>query len=161
MSSCPKKKTKRERERERESRIWKTFSCFKLLSPQVYCCCCTDTRLSCRHFHFSRKIHRGSVGWAILRPDIRASHAGRKKLEGSRSKLAPTWSNRLHQSGQNGVYSSSFRAQASGGHSKARETRDAPFMQKFTRFALLDLGPAQLRVCECPPPQIPVSQSPF
>ena len=61
----------------------------------------------------------------------------------------------------NGVYSSLFRAQASGGHSKARETRDAQLMQKFTRFALLGLGPAQPRVCECPPPQIPVSQSPF
>ena len=63
--------------------------------------------------------------------------------------------------GFNGLYSSLFRAQASGGHSKARETRDAQFMQKFTRFALLGLGPAQPRVCECPQPQIPVSQRNF
>ena len=32
----------------------------------------------------------------------------------------------------NGVYSSLFRAKASGGHSKARETRDAQFLQKVT-----------------------------
>ena len=44
---------------------------------------------------------------------------------------------------------------------KARETRDAQFMQKFTRFALIGLGPTRPLVCECPPPQIPVSQSPF
>ena len=31
----------------------------------------------------------------------------------------------------NGVYSSLFRAQASGGHSKARETRDAQFMHEI------------------------------
>ena len=61
----------------------------------------------------------------------------------------------------NGIYSSLFRAQASGGHSKARETRDAEFMQKLIWFALIGLGRAQPRVCECPPPQIPVSQSPF
>ena len=61
----------------------------------------------------------------------------------------------------NGVYSSSFRAKASGGHSKARETRDAQFLQKFTRFALITVTLARPRVCKCPPPQIPVSQSPF
>ena len=61
----------------------------------------------------------------------------------------------------NGAYSSLFRAKASGGHSKARETRDAQLLQKVTRFALIGVGPARPRVCECPPPQIPVSQSPF
>ena len=61
----------------------------------------------------------------------------------------------------NGVYSSLFRAKASGGHSKARETRDAQFMQKFVGFALIGVTPARSRVCKCPPPQIPVSQSPF
>ena len=61
----------------------------------------------------------------------------------------------------NGVYSSLFRAKASGGHSKARETRDAQFLQKVTRFALIGVGPARPRPCRCPPPQIPVSQSPF
>ena len=61
----------------------------------------------------------------------------------------------------NGVYSSLFRAKASGGHSKARETRDAPFLQKFTRFSLIGCGPAWPRVCKCPPPRIPLGQSPF
>ena len=63
--------------------------------------------------------------------------------------------------GANGVYSSLFRAKASGEHSKARETRDAQFLQKVTRFALIGVGPARPRPCKCPPPQIPVSQSPF
>ena len=62
---------------------------------------------------------------------------------------------------RNGVYSSLFRAKASGGHSKARETRDGQFLQKFTRFALIAVTLAWLRVCKCPPPRIPVSQSPF
>ena len=62
---------------------------------------------------------------------------------------------------KNGVYSSLFRAKASGGHSKARETRDAQFLQKFTRFALIGRGPARPRVCKCPPSRIPLSQSPF
>ena len=61
----------------------------------------------------------------------------------------------------NGVYSSLFRAKASGGHSKARETRDGQFMHKFVGFALIGVTPARPRVCKCPPPQIPVSQSPF
>ena len=61
----------------------------------------------------------------------------------------------------NGVYSSLCRAKASGGHSKARETRNAQFLQKFTRFALIGRGPARPRVCKCPPPRIPLSQSPF
>ena len=61
----------------------------------------------------------------------------------------------------NGVYSSLFRAKASGGHSKAREPRDPQFLQQVTRFALIGVGPAWPRVCKCPPPQIPVSQSPF
>ena len=61
----------------------------------------------------------------------------------------------------NGVYSSLFRAKASGGHSKTRETRDAQFLQKFTRFALIAVTSARPRVCKCPPPRIPVSQSPF
>ena len=52
----------------------------------------------------------------------------------------------------NGVYSSLFRAKASGGHSKARETRDAQFLQKVTRFALIGVGPARPRPCKCPPP---------
>ena len=51
----------------------------------------------------------------------------------------------------NGVYSSLFRAKASGGHSKARETRDAQFLQKVTRFALISVGPARPRPCKCPP----------
>ena len=68
---------------------------------------------------------------------------------------------RLKQNAGNGVYSSLFRAKASGGHSKARETRDAQFLQKFTRFALIGRGPAQPRVCKCPPLRIPLSQSPF
>ena len=54
-----------------------------------------------------------------------------------------------------------FARKASGGHSKARETRDAQFLQKFTRFALIGRGPARPRVCKCPPPRIPLSQSPF
>ena len=62
---------------------------------------------------------------------------------------------------ENGVYSSLFRAKASGAHSKTWETRDAQFLQKVTRFALIGVGPARPRVCKCPPPQIPVSQSPF
>ena len=62
---------------------------------------------------------------------------------------------------ENGVYSSLFRGKASGGHSKGRETRDAQFLQKVTRFALTGVGPARPRPCKCPPPQIPVSQSPF
>ena len=62
----------------------------------------------------------------------------------------------------NGVYSSLFRAKASGGHSKARETRDAQFLQKITRFALIGRGLARpRRVCKCPPLRIPLSQSPF
>ena len=61
----------------------------------------------------------------------------------------------------NGVYSSLFRAKASGGHSKAQETPDAQFLQKVTRFALIGVGPTRPWVCTCPPPQIPVSQSPF
>ena len=61
----------------------------------------------------------------------------------------------------NGVYSSLFRGKASGGHSKARETRDAQFLQKVAWFALIGAGPARPRPCKCPPPQIPVSQSPF
>ena len=76
-------------------------------------------------------------------------------------RLAPTCCCSLLRFSTNGVYSSLFRAQASGGHSKARETRDAQFMQKFTLFSLVGFGPAQPRVCECPPPQIPLSQSPF
>ena len=60
-----------------------------------------------------------------------------------------------------GIYSSLFRAKASGGHSKAREIRDAQFLQKFTRFALIVVTLARPRVCKCPPPQIPVSKSPF
>ena len=59
------------------------------------------------------------------------------------------------------LYSSLFRAKASGGHSKAQETRDAQFMQKFVGFALIGVTPARPRVCKCPLPQIPVSQSPF
>ena len=50
----------------------------------------------------------------------------------------------------NGVYSSLFRTKASGGHSKARETRDAQFLQKFTRFALIGVSPAS-----APPPPPP------
>ena len=50
----------------------------------------------------------------------------------------------------NGVYSS-FRAKASGGQSKARETRDAQFLQKCTRFALIAVTSTRLRVCKCPP----------
>ena len=61
----------------------------------------------------------------------------------------------------NGVYSSLFRTKASGGHWKAWETWDAQFLQKVTRFALIDVGAARPRVCKCPPSQIPVSQSPF
>ena len=61
----------------------------------------------------------------------------------------------------NGVYSFLFRAKASGGHSKARETRDAQFLQKFTRFALIGRGPARPRVCKCPLLRIPLSQSPI
>ena len=61
----------------------------------------------------------------------------------------------------NGVYSSLFRAKASGGHSKARETRDAQFLQKFTRFALIAVTSNRPRVCKCPPPRVPVSQSTF
>ena len=61
----------------------------------------------------------------------------------------------------NGVYSSLFHAKASGGHSKTRETRDAQFLRKFTRFALIAVTSARPRACKCPPPQIPVSQSPF
>ena len=56
----------------------------------------------------------------------------------------------------NGVYSLLFRAKASGGHSKAREARDAQSLQKVTRFALIGVGPARPRPCKCPPPQIPV-----
>ena len=37
----------------------------------------------------------------------------------------------------------------------------AQFLQKFTRFALIAVTSARPRVCKCPPPQIPVSQSPF
>ena len=62
---------------------------------------------------------------------------------------------------RNGVYSSLFRAKASGGHSKAGETRDAQFMLKFVGFALISVTPARPGVCKCPPPQLPVSQSPF
>ena len=47
------------------------------------------------------------------------------------------------------------------GDTQKRGKPEMQFMKKFTRFALLGLGPAQLRVCKCPPPQIPVSQSPF
>ena len=61
----------------------------------------------------------------------------------------------------NGVYSSLFRGKASGGHSKARQTRDGQVLQKFARFALIAVTSARARVCKCPPPQIPVSQSPF
>ena len=69
--------------------------------------------------------------------------------------------NKMCLSHGNGVYSSLFRAKASGGHSKARETRDAQFLQKFTWFALIAVTSARPRVCKCPPPRIPVSQSPF
>ena len=58
---------------------------------------------------------------------------------------------------RNGVYSSLFCVKGSGGHSKARETRDAQFMQKFVGFALIGVTPARPQVCKCPPPQIPVS----
>ena len=44
---------------------------------------------------------------------------------------------------------------------KSAGTRDAQFLQKFTRFALIAVTSARPRVCKCPPPQIPVSQSPF
>ena len=48
---------------------------------------------------------------------------------------------------RNGVYSSLFRTKASGGHSKARETRDAQFMQKFVGFTLEALAsPAPHRI---------------
>ena len=42
----------------------------------------------------------------------------------------------------NPVYSSLFRAKASGGHSEVWETRDAQFLQEVTRFALIGVGPA-------------------
>ena len=38
----------------------------------------------------------------------------------------------------NGVHSSLFRGKASGGHSKARQTRDAQFLQKVTRRVCTD-----------------------
>ena len=57
----------------------------------------------------------------------------------------------------NGVYSSLFHAKESGGHSKARETRDAQFLQKFTRFALISVTPTRPRVCKCPPPPASVT----
>ena len=50
----------------------------------------------------------------------------------------------------NDVYSSLFRAKASGGNSKARETRDAQFLQKFTRFALIAKTSARPQVWKCP-----------
>ena len=52
--------------------------------------------------------------------------------------------------GGNGVYSSLFRAPASGGRSKSAENPRCAVMQKFTRFALISLGPAQPQMCECP-----------
>ena len=52
----------------------------------------------------------------------------------------------------NGVYSILFRAKASGGHSKAREARDAQFLQKITRFALIGVGPARP---DCDPASVP------
>ena len=42
-----------------------------------------------------------------------------------------------------------------------KSTGNPQFLQKFTRFALIAVTSARPRVCKCPPPQIPVSQSPF
>ena len=82
-------------------------------------------------------------------------------MSGEMSAAPPSPSRKDTFKHHNGVYSSLFRGKASGGHSKARETRDAQFLQKVTRFALIGVGPARPRPCKCPPLQIPVSQSPF
>ena len=41
------------------------------------------------------------------------------------------------------------------------QKRGKPEMRSSCRKSLIGVGPARLRPCKCPPPQIPVSQSPF
>ena len=67
-----------------------------------------------------------------------------------------------NKNGENGVYSSLFRAKASGDTQKRGKPEMRSSCRKScTRFALIGVGPARPRPCKCPPPQIPVSQSPF